>query len=146
MLEWTTSLTVGVPEIDAQHRTLFERAADLETAVRTNQPWKQMEKLFAYLEEYARAHFESEERLMREVGYPETADHVHEHSEFKRRLASLVPHWESEGPSTAMTMALMGFLDGWLATHVGTSDQRFGVFLRERRAHVGRPRRARQAG
>jgi hypothetical protein len=45
-----------------------------------------------------------------------------------------------------MTMALMGFLDGWLATHVGTSDQRFGVFLRERRAHVGRPRRARPAG
>jgi hemerythrin len=136
MLEWTTSLAVGVSEIDAQHRTLFERAAELEAAVRSREPGKRVGALFEYLDEYARAHFASEERLMREVAYPEMEFHVHEHAEFRRCLASLVPHWESEGPSAAMTMALLGFLDEWLADHVTTSDQRLGAHVREWRVRA----------
>ena len=136
MLEWTTSLAVGVSEIDAQHRTLFERAAELEAAVRAREPGGRVGSIFECLDEYARAHFASEERLMREVDYPEMERHVHEHLEFRRRLASLVPHWESEGPSAAMTMALLGFLDRWLSDHVTASDRQLGAFVREWRVRA----------
>jgi hemerythrin len=145
MLEWSSSLSVGIPEIDAQHRTLLEQAAALEAAVRARRPADRMEELFLFLQEYANAHFESEERVMREVGYAGLPDQVQEHSEFRRRLASLVPHWESEGPSAAMTMALLGFLDHWLQVHITGSDQKLGAFLREHRV-TGRSRPSRRAG
>lgn len=130
MLTWTPSLAIGVAEIDAQHQTLFERAGRFEAAVMAGEPYERLEALFAFLASYAVEHFASEERFMSGVGYPGLADHVKEHSEFKRILGSLVPQWDSEGESAAMLIALLGFLDSWLTAHVANSDQRIGDFVR----------------
>jgi hemerythrin len=145
MLDWSESISVGVPEIDAQHRTLLARAAALQAAVAARESSARVEELFAYLQDYAVAHFDSEERVMREAGYPGLQEHMMEHAEFRRRLASLVPHWESEGESTALTVALLGFLDHWLEVHVTTTDQRMGDFLRQRQG-AGRRVASRRAG
>ena len=133
MLVWTPALAIGVPEIDAQHKTLFERAGRFEAAVKAREHSFRLEDLFAYLVDYARVHFAAEEKFMREVGYPGLAEQLHEHAEFRRRLLSLVPQWESEDDSTAMLAALVGFLDAWLIDHVTRSDQRIGDFVRTRR-------------
>ena len=132
MLPWKPTFSIGVEEIDAQHRTLFERVARLEAAIEAREPSPRLQELFTYLEDYARAHFAAEEQLMRDADYPGLTEHVQEHSEFKRRLRSLVPQWESEGDSTAMLFALGGLLRSWLADHVTSSDQRIGDFLRGR--------------
>ena len=118
MLVWTPLLAIGVSEIDAQHKALFERAGKFEAAVRAREPYYRLEDLFAYLLDYARVHFAAEEQLMRDMGYPRLAEHVQEHSEFRHRLLSLIPQWESEGDSTAMLAALLGFMEYWLTEHV----------------------------
>jgi hemerythrin len=133
MLVWTPALAIGVPEIDAQHKKLFERAGRFEAAVKAHEHSFRLEDLFAYLMEYARVHFAAEEQLMRDVGYPGLAEHIQEHSEFRRRLLSLVPQWESEDDSTAMLAALVGFLDFWLTDHVTRSDQRISDHMRNRK-------------
>jgi hemerythrin len=133
MLAWTPSPAIGVPEIDAQHETLLERAGGFEVAVRAHEQTFRLADLSGYLLDYARVHFAAEEQLMRDVGYPGLAEQVHEHSEFTRRLRSLVPQWESEDGSTAMLAALVGFLDSWLTDHVSSSDQLFGDYVRSRK-------------
>jgi hemerythrin len=130
MPAWTPSLEIGVAEIDAQHRTLFERVGRLEAAVTAQEPYFRLEELFAFLKTYALTHFASEEGLMRRVGYPGLSAHVREHDEFRRRLGSLVPQWESGGDSTATLVAVLAFLDSWLTDHVKNSDQRIGEFLK----------------
>ena len=131
MLVWKPSLELGVAEIDAQHKALFEVAGRFSAAVEARESVAVLEELFAFLAEYALDHFAAEERLMREVGYPELARHMQEHTLFKRQLASLVPQWSSEGASPAVLMALRGFLELWLNEHVSTTDQRIGDFVRE---------------
>jgi hemerythrin len=130
MLVWKPSLELGVAEIDAQHKALFEVAGRFSAAVEARESVAVLEELFAFLAEYALDHFAAEERLMREVGYPELAQHIQEHTLFKRQLASLVPQWSSEGASPAVLMALRGFLELWLTEHVTTSDQRIGDYVR----------------
>jgi hemerythrin len=130
MLTWDPSFAIGVTEIDAQHRSLFERAIRLEAAVQAGEAGIRLEELFTFLADYARSHFAAEERLMRAAGYPGLAAHAQEHSEFRRKLQSLVPHWESEGDSTALLAALLGFLDYWLTDHVASSDQGIGDHVR----------------
>ncbi len=132
MLEWKPSLMIGVAEIDAQHEDLFAVARRFMSAVEAREPVSDLEGLFAFLAEYALVHFAAEERVMREVDYPQIAQHLEEHVRFKRQLASLVPQWSSEGASQAVLMALRGFLDLWLAGHVATSDQRIGDHVRSR--------------
>jgi len=127
---WATSLEIGVPEIDRQHRSLFERANTFADAVQARQSMDRLEELFAFLAEYALEHFVAEERYMREVGYPQLPQHIQEHAQFRRQLASLVPQWNMEGDSQAVLMALLGFLKSWLTEHVTGSDQRIGEFVR----------------
>jgi hemerythrin-like metal-binding protein len=131
---WSPSLEIGVPEIDAQHRSLFERADQFATAVQSREPMYRLEELFAFLVEYALEHFAAEERYMRGVGYPQLPQHIQEHAQFRRQLAYLVPHWSTEGDSQALLMALMGFLKSWLTEHVTGSDQRIGEYVRSRKS------------
>jgi hemerythrin len=132
VFRWTSSLEIGVPEIDAQHRSLFERADQFATAVQVKRPMDRLEELFAFLAAYALEHFAAEERYMREVGYPQLPRHIQEHAQFKRQLASLVPQWSMEGDSQALLMALLGFLKSWLPEHIAGSDQRIGEYVRSR--------------
>jgi len=132
MLTWDPSLAIDVPEIDDQHRALFAEVDRFDAAVRAGVQGAEIRKLFAFLGQYAQEHFESEERLMRDAGYPRLASHALEHAEFRRRLATLLPHWESEGESIALLMAVSGFLARWLREHVATSDRAIGEYLRTR--------------
>jgi len=130
MLAWTPSLAIGVAEIDAQHETLFERVARLEAAVKAREPFFRLEELFAFLRTYALTHFAAEEALMRKVGYPQLPEQLQEHLEFRQRLGSLEPQWESEADSRATMVALLAFLESWLTKHVTNSDQRIGDYMR----------------
>src|SRR5512137_2961281 len=103
-MTWTPSLAIGVPEVDDQHRTLFERAGRFAAAVHGHERNARLEELFEFLAEYALEHFASEERLMRSVDYPDLEVHAAEHRSFKQRLGSLAPQWDSEGESTAMLL------------------------------------------
>ena len=132
MLAWDPSLAIDVPEIDDQHRSLFEQAAQFDAAVRSGVSSRELQDLFAFLSRYAQEHFEAEERLMREAGYPRLASHALEHAEFRRRLATLLPHWESEGDSSSLLMAVSGFLMRWLREHIASSDRAIGEYLRTR--------------
>ena len=134
MLTWDPSLAIDVPEIDDQHRALFAEVDRFDAAVRAGVHGPELRKLFAFLGRYAQEHFETEERLMRDAGYPRLASHALEHAEFRRRLATLLPHWESEGDSIALLMAVSGFLARWLREHVATSDRAIGEYLRSRPA------------
>lgn len=133
MLVWTPALNIGVPEIDAQHRALFEQAGRFEAAVKAREHNFRLEDLFGYLANYARFHFAAEEQFMRDVGYPRLAEHIQEHSEFSRELLSLVPQWESEDDTTSALAGLLEFLDSWLMDHVTRSDQRIADHVRSRR-------------
>lgn len=132
MLAWDPALAIGVPEIDEQHRAIFAEAARFDAAVRSGVQGQEIQELFDFLSRYAREHFEAEEQLMRESGYPRLASHALEHAEFRRRLATLLPHWESEGDSSSLLMAVSGFLVRWLREHIATHDRAIGDHLRSR--------------
>ncbi len=132
-LAWNPAYAIGIPEIDSQHEALFRRAGQFAAAVQARKPLDRLEELFAFLAEYALEHFDLEERTMRRLGHPGLAQHVAEHVQFRRQLASLVPQWNSEGASPAVLMALVGFLTAWLTDHVTGSDQRIGDHARAAR-------------
>ena len=137
MSPWQPALSTGIEEIDAQHRGLFDRIEELEAAIAAGEPGRRLEDLFGYLARYAAEHFAAEERWMRETGFPGLAGHRREHADFTRRLRALVPHWQSEGDSKALLLALVGFLHFWVADHVLVSDRRVSAHARAPGAGAG---------
>ncbi len=128
-LQWTDALTLGVPEIDAQHQELFRRVERLVDAVGRGDH-SEVGPLLAFLHEYAVTHFGAEEALMREARYPGLRVHRAEHAKFVESLAALERDHAAEGATTALVHRLERQVCDWLRDHVYLTDGALGRYLR----------------
>ena len=135
-IQWSPSLAVGVPEIDAQHQELFRRAERLITALRAGDRGE-VEPLVRYLDEYVVEHFSAEERYMREIGYPGLEGHRVAHDAFRQDLAEMVHDFERKGPTPLVALTMHNWLSDWLRRHTGGIDQEIGRFAEAKRRGQG---------
>jgi hemerythrin len=129
---WTQDLHVGVAHIDAQHQELFARAASFLAAAERGEGERHVLVTLGYLSGYAATHFEDEERLMRETGYPELAAHAREHQAFQATLHGLTMAFARHGLSGDLAAATGRELAAWLDDHVRTTDRALGHWVRGR--------------
>jgi hemerythrin len=127
-LEWTPALSVGVAEVDLQHQELFRRAERLIAALRAGDRGE-VEPVLAFLEGYVVFHFEAEERLMRERGYPGLLEHAAAHAAFREHFAKLVLDLHRGGPTALLALTVHNWLSDWLREHLGSLDRELGRWL-----------------
>ena len=130
-LEWTQALSVGVEEIDAQHRELFGRAARLLEGIHEGQP-EELGQLVDYLYEYAVEHFGAEEEHMRRTKYPGYARHKAEHDRFISDVLHLAREHERKGAGAFLALKVSAWLGEWLRSHVSVADAELGKYLVKR--------------
>jgi hemerythrin len=131
-LQWDDSLSVGVGIIDAQHKELIRHLNDLVRAVAEHQGEREISRTLSFLVEYARFHFDAEERHMATTRYPKLAEHQARHQEFRDTLRDLEREYREDGATKALADALNRLLNSWLVDHIGSCDRDFGVFLGEK--------------
>lgn len=131
--EWTPALSVGLEEIDAQHRELFGRARRLLDGLHAGEPG-QVGELLEFLHGYAVVHFGAEESLMRSAGYPGYQRHKAEHDRFIADLLALAAEHDERGPGAFLAVKASSWLSGWLEAHVSGTDAEMARFLRSRRS------------
>jgi hemerythrin len=133
ILEWTQALSVGVDEIDDQHRELFRRAERLLMGLRKGEP-EEIGGLIDFLHEYAVTHFGAEEDLMRAARYPGYVRHKAEHDRFISDLLVLSSEHDRKGAGAFMAVKANHWLVQWLKQHVSGTDAELGKFLARRTA------------
>jgi hemerythrin len=132
-LDWTPALSVGVPEIDDQHRELFRRAARLLEGLRRGEA-DEVGPLVEFLHRYAAAHFAAEEATMRATRYRGYARHKTEHDHFITELRALSREYGERGPAAFTAVKASHWLATWLEEHVCGTDAELGRFLSARSA------------
>lgn len=132
-LEWTPALSVGVDEIDAQHRELFRRAARLLDGIRQGEP-EEIGGLVDFLHQYAVEHFGAEEDHMRRTGFAGYPRHKAEHDRFISDLLALAREHERKGAGAFMALKVNHWITEWLRSHVSGTDAELGKFLVKRSA------------
>jgi hemerythrin-like metal-binding protein len=126
-LTWGEILSVGVDEIDEDHRKLIHIFQILNRAVREGES---PEYLAATLEELINCtvwHFSHEERLMLKHRYREIEQHKAEHRELVQSVKELQQRILESG--TPMVDEHIEFLERWLTEHILTTDGRLGSYL-----------------
>ena len=131
-IQWSPSLAVGVPEIDAQHQELFRRADRLVSALRAGDRGA-VQPLVRYLTEYVVEHFAAEERYMREIGYPGLEGHRAAHDAFREDFAEMLADYERKGPTPLVALSMHNWLSDWLRRHVGGLDVEIGRYADAKR-------------
>ncbi len=136
LFKWTKRNEAFIPEVDAQHRTLFRLSDELHQAgvagAGPGQVRSSMQALIASVED----HFSHEERLMRSTGYPTFAWHKQQHDGVRRRLKQFTSSLE-QGNSDAPLLCAE-YVAHWLNDHTMLTDRMMAAYLRnhERRQAV----------
>lgn len=75
-IAWSERLSVGVAEIDEEHKRFIGLVNQLNAAIAGREPKARVEQLLEAIIDDARRHFTDENRLLAERGYPEAKQHA----------------------------------------------------------------------
>lgn len=129
--EWSDELSVGIEEIDAQHKMLVGLLNRLyDEAIVHQASAETLNDILHELVEYTIIHFAVEESLFRIFDYPATEIHTKHHNELKVQVAELQEKLK-RGEAT-LNVELMMFLKKWLQYHIIEEDKLYGPFLIQR--------------
>ncbi|MCB1915512.1 MAG: hemerythrin family protein [Rhodocyclaceae bacterium] len=127
LFEWSDGYSVGVQEIDEQHKELVALLNQLHTAIHEHHGSEASRRILDELADYTRTHFMVEESLMRVSNYPEFEAHKHNHEELIAQVQALQEKLDSG--QAAITFELLHFLKVWLTRHINEADKHFGDFF-----------------
>ena len=128
-IEWEEGLSLGVEELDSQHRELFSRFNDLITACDTGCGREEALRMIEYLNGYVVSHCAREEELQRQYGYPNYSRHKEEHDTFVRELFSLHRQFREQGPTPRLVATTNHVVAVWLIDHISRMDAEFARYL-----------------
>jgi hemerythrin len=128
-LQWTEDLSVGIEEIDAQHKELFRRINTLFDAMKQGKGRDEIDALILFLDDYVVMHFAVEERHMIEHSYPDYSFHKTRHSRFAEEYSGIKRRFMSGGPTADLVTHVNHVLTDWWLDHIRTVDKLLGVFL-----------------
>lgn len=126
---WSSRFETGIELVDAQHQGLFEAVNKLADSFKAGNAGNQVVESLDFLVAYTLEHFQTEERFMREDGYPGLAAHADEHARLLQQVQELQGRLVAGQP---VTMDVTIFLVEWLTSHISGSDLRYAEFVREK--------------
>lgn len=133
LLTWNNLFSVGVKEIDNQHKKLVAIANRLNDAMKDGVGKDVLATILADLLAYTESHFAFEERLMDQYNYPLSPQHKAEHRELVKTVGEFSRQLEKG--EAELTSGVMNFLRDWLSRHIMNSDKMFGRDLNSKGVH-----------
>lgn len=127
-LSWTPAMSVGVGDLDADHKMLIAIINELHDGIVVGHKKEILASVLDHLVEYTKFHFAKEEELLEKCNYKETPNHKLEHASFANRLTNLQER-TIKAPVAMLDLELMSFLRNWLVTHIQGSDKKYGPRL-----------------
>lgn len=128
-VEWTPNLSVGIQEIDEQHKVLIGIINRLYDETVVNQSNRLViDALIQELVDYTMVHFAVEESLFRIFDYPGIEKHMGVHVGLKQQVLDL---HKKVKQGTLVNTELLMFLKRWLTNHILQEDQLYAPFLLE---------------
>jgi hemerythrin-like metal-binding protein len=124
---WDGTYSVKVPEIDAQHKRLFDLINGFSEAIMNKQATEGMKKIIHGLIQYTEFHFQYEERLMERCRYSGLDAQRAAHRAFVQKMTGFQEGF-SEG-TLLLTVEVTDFLETWLAEHILALDRRYAECL-----------------
>ena len=134
VLMWKSeSNGVYLPDIDQEHKSLFEMTDEVCQALQAGCRVDEVEPKLRELVAHAIGHFAHEEKMMKAKRYPAYRWHKDQHTTVRNRLAG-VDGFIHSGDREAI-IAVLDYLSAWFQTHTAVSDRMMGAYLRNNRKH-----------
>ncbi|WP_414151786.1 bacteriohemerythrin [Acetobacterium carbinolicum] len=127
---WTPALSVGVENIDAQHKIWFEKADQLFEAGKTGKSKEVIAQMFDFLDDYTKQHFKDEEAYMTKIKYPGIDEQKKLHHGFIEELAKLKKDFNESGGNVTLIISANQMIVNWLTKHISNVDKKIGAYAK----------------
>jgi hemerythrin len=122
LLIWKPEFSVGDAAIDHEHELMIQQINNLYDQLGSSVDVEAVEAALGEIHADISAHFALEERLMREAGYGEYADHKEDHEELLDQIHELIDDYY-RSPESGQEL-LSQKLPDWFGRHFATFDAR----------------------
>jgi hemerythrin-like metal-binding protein len=121
-IQWDESLSVGVPVIDGEHKSLIDCVNKLHEAIESSMPQTHVCTILDSFVDHVIYHFRREERVMRATGYPDVEDHKAKHQEFETYLLAYRHSFKDKARPPSDRDAI-NHINQWLVDHFRNVDR-----------------------
>ena len=122
-LQWEDSYSVGVNEIDKQHRVIIEVINELITEISAKPSEENIVGIIHKLLNYKDYHFKTEEKYFDMYNFEGADEHKKEHIKFGEKIAEMEKEYKED--VIKLAFELVDFLEDWLINHLINKDQEY---------------------
>jgi hemerythrin len=130
---WKDAYSVGIEQIDDQHKGLIRLINDLHAAMSAGKGRESLGAIIDELVRYTESHFTYEEGMLRKRQYSKLAAHHGVHQKLTSQVTDLRERFRSS--KLALSVEVMLFLKSWLADHIMVHDQAYARELKASQAN-----------
>ena len=128
LIEWSDAFSVGVREIDEDHKRFLGIFNRFYGAFIAGANHASVLAALTEIADYAGRHFDQEERVMRKYRFPHLERHVRHHSEMLNRIDRILVDFEVG--EMEMPEKILDFLRDWIVAHLSTYDRELGEWVK----------------
>ncbi|HEY5672954.1 MAG TPA: bacteriohemerythrin [Malonomonas sp.] len=120
---WKKEYSVGVADIDNDHKKLISMINQLHLAMGNDRGQALIKTIISDMLDYTKMHFAKEEAYMRQAEYLGLLQHFREHDNFVRKTQDLKQR--SESGEFVLSLEVVQFLSDWLKNHILETDMKY---------------------
>ena len=132
LLSWSRQYEIGNDLIDNEHQELFRRINAFHDTWLEQREVQAIAVLLNQLIAYAEKHFQHEEAIMRDAGFPRLEEHQAVHETMVETIFRLRQAFEQA--NGRIEMETIKFVKNWLIEHIVRNDYLFRDFLARRKS------------
>lgn len=128
LVEWRDEYRTGISSVDHEHEELIQAINDLHAQLSGNADKQAVADFLAEINTKISAHFALEEKIMREHGYDQFADHKADHERLLDGIRDIMDNFD-RGAYRNTDEALSTHLQDWFTRHFKSKDARLHKML-----------------
>ena len=131
-VEWDSQYSIGVPEIDKQHKKLIKLLNDTINHSNGNKidEKKYFNKIRKKSEKYLKKHFETEEKILSKTTYEKLEEHKAEHTRFYEEIIKSNEEIANNIKDINLFYST-AFVKEWLINHIKKYDKKAEKYIME---------------
>ena len=128
---WNDKYLTGIEIIDSQHKNIFKCVNNLFDAIEKLEIKEELLEKIRCIDFYTTEHFDTEEKYMLELDYPEYLEHKKAHEAFKKVYEEIRYNYVyKQDVVYVLAVHLNQTMADWLDYHLQNEDQKLAKFLR----------------
>jgi len=128
-VKWNDSYSVGVEDIDNDHKKLLGLINQLQTAAHYSSDNDMIDTILDDLVDYTKYHFSKEEDMLKQSGYPHFDEHKLQHEAMIKKVSEFIEGYKADDSRTIDDVTQ--YLKSWLINHINGSDQDYVPYVKK---------------